>query len=215
MPLLNSYLYKHNLRYFEASALAWAASKGVVSTIEMMVEAGASPNLPYHRIPCGEVWQHFGPIILAIKRGNEAVVNLLLEKGVDPDPAGWVCSVTVQEYRDEQGDKYTQANPIFWALAYGQKSILRILVAHAMKRGPIQMATLTEDQAIAEFYAEYLPAMVNKQSQVHHNVCDYFQSTPLMEATQDNNSSAVRSLLRAGANPDLADEGGYSRCLVP
>lgn len=153
---------KHNLRYYKATALAWAARKGVVSTFQMMLDAGASPEHTYHKIPCEYALLHVGPIIMAAKHGNDDIVKLLLDKGVDPDPAGWVCPVEVQEYRDEHGDKYTQANPIFWALTCGQESVLRILDTHAMRKVPIPMATLSEDQAIAKFYTEHLPAIVNK-----------------------------------------------------
>ncbi|ODM22625.1 hypothetical protein SI65_00214 [Aspergillus cristatus] len=95
--LLNSYQYKHNLRYYKATALTWAARKGMVSTFQMMLDAGTSPEHTYHEIPCEDVLLHFGPIILAFEYGNDTIVKLLLDKGVDPDPAGWICPVEVQE----------------------------------------------------------------------------------------------------------------------
>lgn len=167
----------------------------------MMLDAGASPEHTYHKIPCEDALLHFEPIILAAKHGSDDIVKLLLDKGVDPDPAGWVCPVEVQEYREEHGDKYTQANPIFWALTCGQESVLRILVTHAMRKGPIPMATLSEDQAIARFYTEHLPAIVSKTSQVHHNFSDYFQVHPLtrqltMVTYQRSNSCSVLVQIR-------------------
>lgn len=151
--LLNPYLYRHNIQHSEASTLRWAALNGAVSTLEKVLEAGASPDHPFYSIRCEHtrgIWQDWGPVVLAAKSGHEAVVMFLLEKGANIDPEGRVCPMNVQEDEDEDGGKHTKANPLFWSLAHGQKS-----VTHAMKSPKV-------DQEFAKFYEENLRAMVNK-----------------------------------------------------
>lgn len=113
-----------------------------MSTLEKVLEAGASPNHPFYSIRCEHtrgIWQDWGPVVLAAKSGHEAVVMFLLEKGANIDPEGRVCPMNVQEDEDEDGGKHTKANPLFWSLAHGQES-----VTHAMKSPKV-------DQEFAKF----------------------------------------------------------------
>lgn len=199
--LLSPYLHRHNIQHSEASALRWAALNGAVSTLEKVLEAGASSDHPFYSIRCEHtrgIWQDWGPMVLAAKSGHEAVVMFLLEKGANPDPEGWVCPMNVQEDEDEYGGKHTKANPLFWSLAHGQESTLRILVTHAMKSSKA-------DQEFAKFYEENLRAMVNKTALTASGIS---LTTPLHEAVRHNSLPTVRFLLRTGANPNLTDTNG-------
>ncbi|KAL2848322.1 ankyrin repeat-containing domain protein [Aspergillus pseudodeflectus] len=78
--LFGPFLYKHNVRHGNSSALAWGIINKNMATITRSLDAGASPNGcdgrdGRERAPC--------PAALAAMHGNEAAFRLLLRRGMD------------------------------------------------------------------------------------------------------------------------------------
>src|SRR4051794_16325897 len=73
--LLNTYLYRHNVRQLGSSALLWTAIHGQEATAQKLLEEGA--NVQVTTYGC---WT---PLLSAAKKGHEAVVKLLLENGAE------------------------------------------------------------------------------------------------------------------------------------
>lgn len=75
--LLNDYLYQHNSRYNEGSALLWAIKHSCMSTAQKALEAGVRADEALH----DKEW--VAPPVLAMNHKNEQIVRLLLEKDLD------------------------------------------------------------------------------------------------------------------------------------
>src|SRR6266487_6102015 len=73
--LLNNYLYRHNVRECNGSALIWAAQYGREGTARRLLEEGADIETTTY---CGHTI-----LSCAAYNGKEKVVKLLLKKGAN------------------------------------------------------------------------------------------------------------------------------------
>lgn len=99
-----------------------------------MLEARISSNHPLYSMQCKltrGIWQDWGPIVLIAKSSHNAVVMLLLEKGANLDPEGWLCPINVQD-EDEDGDKHKGKSSLLVPCSRAEV-YLAILVTHAIR----------------------------------------------------------------------------------
>ena len=76
--LLNTYLYRHNVKRFEGSALLWALEHGRQKTAQKLIGEGANVQVTYSR--------GWTPLLFAATYGYTAVVEMLLaNEGIDPN----------------------------------------------------------------------------------------------------------------------------------
>ena len=228
--LLNTYLYRHNIRYFESSALEWAICNGVVTVVERMLDEGVPLN---HGIPYSGLV--YSQLDLAVHHGHENVVKLLLERGADPDPTRWVYSTNKSRRKTKR--KYAhdkEETSLHHALTCSSASMVRLLVSHVKKlRGEKAMAGRQQqgswdevprgfeglrvprglpiatlmmnacrkgDPTVAEFLAKNMPKAPNE---MEHR---YRRYMPLVEAVKRNHLEVIRVLLNAGYDPNHYDE---------
>lgn len=229
--MLNTHLYRHNIRYFKKSALEWAICNGVVPVVHKMLDEGIPVN--YHYVyPGTEPWSIdcYELIRLAIFHKHENVVKVLLERGADPDPAGFVCFTKDRAKRAREYDVRVGNTPLYQALKFSQASVVRLLVSHAKKLRSMQTMTCRrkqclwdkappgfEDLEIPRFtptsnllqdacwygdptVVEFLIKFLPKPK--GHLDHEYKHGMPLIKASVQNHLEVVRVLLNAGYDPN-------------
>ena len=78
--LLNTYLYRYNIRQSGSSALLWAARHGQEVTAQKLLRERADDQATSH---C-----YRAPLCEAAHKGHKGIVKLLLDKGVDVNAQG-------------------------------------------------------------------------------------------------------------------------------
>lgn len=226
--LLNTYLYRHNFRYFESSAIEWAIRNGVVPVVQRMLDEGVPIN--HCIMNSGLEWSELD---LAVHHGHENVVKLLLERGADPDPTRWVYSTNKTRRKTKRMYAHgKEETPLHHALTCSSASMVRLLVSHVktlrgekamtgrqqqglwnevppgfeglrVPRGiPITNLMMNAcrkgDPTVAEFLAKNMPKSVGGSRHMF-----------LIEAVKRNHLEVIRVLLNAGYDPnyygDLTD----------
>ena len=223
--LLNTYLYRHNMRYFESSALKWAIRNGVAPVVQKMLDEG---------IPVNHCFGYSELIYLAISHQHESVVKVLLERGVDPDPKWWVCSNKKARREDKKAGRMAKGKyraygprepPLNHALKCSSASVVRLLVSHVKtlrgekaitgrhKQVPpgfeglrippgvpwvrlMMDASRQGDPTVVGFLAKNIPP---KLPEVEH---EYNRCIPLVLALKRNHLEVIRVLLDADYDPN-------------
>lgn len=194
--LLNRYLYEHNVRHSHATALEWAAKHGQETTARRALEAGAPLNAVHE-----EKWL---PFALACIHGHEAIVRLLLDHGVDPDPvSGWGNFDEVHDIPTTDDWGY----PMMMAAQRGRESVVRLLLAHGAapdtptedEDTPLRVAAISGHLSIVKLLAD---------AGADVNYCDNNGYTPLSMAACVGNTEIVHFLAGMGSDIDNAQMGG-------
>ncbi|GAB1205935.1 hypothetical protein APSETT445_004614 [Aspergillus pseudonomiae] len=201
--LLQTYLFEHNARYGESSALVWAAALGHIEIAKKLLQAKADVNTlgPLHRslyklnlrtsrritVPCDFVWEscfpgdrrRSTPIMLAAMCGHKEIVELLVHHGADIN-------------REVSG-----CTPILGAIGHAHADIVEyLLIAGAdldvILRGDFSWHTPLE-HAAHEGHVEVVKVLLR------HGV-DPNKSSPLALAAEMGRVEAARALLEGGAN---------------
>ena len=222
--LLNTYLYRHNIRYFKKSALEWAICNGVVPVVQKMLDEG---------IPVNFLIGDSQPIKLAIRYGHESVVKLFLDRGVDPDPAGLVYPTKKARRKTNKEDE--EETPLHCALG-SSASMVRLLVSHVKTlRGGQAMTDQQQqglwdevppgfeglrilpvmpfvdligacrkgDPTVVEFLTKNIRNSVNAKDSV------FIPYVPFIEAVLGNHLEVTRVLLNSGYDPNYySDDSG-------
>lgn len=117
----------------------------------------------------------FWPTILAAKQGNNDIVELLLDKGWIPIQLDGLFQPRSKNRETNMGTCiHSEPDILGTYLRPGIRSTNPDYTRN--EKEAYTTENLSEDQAIAKFYTEHLPAIVNKTIQVYHNFSDYFQS---------------------------------------
>jgi ankyrin repeat protein len=78
--LLDSYLYRYNVQQSGSSALLWAARHGQDATAQKFLRARANIQATNN--------DDQAPLLLAVEKGHEQVVKMLLDEGADVNAQG-------------------------------------------------------------------------------------------------------------------------------
>ena len=78
--LLNTYLYRYNIRQSGSSALLWAAQHGQEATAQKLLGERAHDQATSD-------W-YWAPLCVAAKKGHKGIVKLLLDKSADINAQG-------------------------------------------------------------------------------------------------------------------------------
>ncbi|RYP93508.1 hypothetical protein DL770_000392 [Monosporascus sp. CRB-9-2] len=128
------------------------------------------------------------PLSLAAKQGHEAVANLLLAEGVDPDS------------KDSQNGQ----TPLSWAAANGYEVLVKVLLEQGVdadskdtnNRTPLSWAAANGHEVVMKLLLEQ---GVDAESK------DASNRTPLSLAATNGHKVVVKLLLIKGVNPDSKD----------
>ena len=171
---------------YGATALSVAASNGNSALITLLLEAHADPN---KALLSGET-----PLMTAVDAGNAAAARLLLAHGAD---------VNARETKGGQ-------DALMWAAANREPAIVTLLLAHGgdprarSKRGftPLLFAAQQGDVESGRLLLQ-AGSDVNDRSAID-------RKTALVVAAASGSRDFCALLLDKGANPDLADDGGFT-----
>ncbi|KGO77625.1 hypothetical protein PITC_074510 [Penicillium italicum] len=213
--LLNPILYKRSLTQRNGGyTLEWAAINGSVSTVQLILKAGAPPNA------CGgEQWQ---PFALAALHGHSAIIRLLYERGINP------CS-TDNDWKNrlDKGSKnhldnrpyfegWEEGHPLSMAASSGHVSVVNLLLEYGVR--PDLLTGYHEEKTALHLAAEkghldVIHVLADAGSPI--NAQDGSGATPLALAAQEDYLDVVQFLLSRGANPNVSLEGwGTSLCMA-
>lgn len=114
--LLNRLVYRHyNVGYFScsipASILKWAAEHGKEGIAKKLLD----------EVPIRDIDYYMGGnlMLLAVKYGHEAIVRVLLDKGIGPDPSS----------------RPRRQRPFYYAVRRGHVAVARMLLANETNGG--------------------------------------------------------------------------------
>ncbi len=97
---------------------------------------------------------YFNPLYLAVKRGDEEVVQLLLAAGADPNVSRRISSA-IQLVRNHEEESERMVSPLYVAVKEGRLNIVRLLL-NAGARLDIQNGLLaTDPPCYSEYFEHY------------------------------------------------------------
>jgi uncharacterized protein len=194
------------------TALHWAAHQADVELVDILMDAGARAT----------VANRFGvtPLALAAESGSAPVVARLLDGGADPNatsPAGETALMTAARTGNavairallthgakvDARERVRGQTALMWAASEGHSDAIKALLEggaeiHARSHGPAPM----EKIAPVSGYRDY-----SRKRRV-----DVF--SPLLFAVRGGKTTAVRTLIEAGANVNDIVEDGTSALVV-
>ncbi|GAB1218408.1 hypothetical protein ATERTT37_007662 [Aspergillus terreus] len=215
----NPLLYRHNVHHGESSALPWGIIHGSMSTVEMALDAGASPDRPGSRLE-----EH--PAALAAIHGRLEMLQLLGKRGLDIQDkrTNILASFSGKKLGDKTSfvhiiEKQAEFNPngledrISWdtllmmAAKSGHEPIVRFLLElspQAPKAHPpvqwtmhasLSAAVSNGHLSVVELLLDRGACMETKDGNV----------TLLLRAIMTGNQDIVQLLLRRGRKPSNSD----------
>lgn len=198
--------------------LSIAAKKGYQTIVKNLLDYGADANL--------ETPQSERPLMLAVREGNEGVVNVLFSRKCslkvdhrNPDgetalhiaaQAGnaGICRALLDKKADPNATRRNGETPIFGAIKGGHAQVVRILLEMGAKKSvkgsfgkrPLHIAVLEENEEIVKI-------LLTKKA--NPNSKDADDVTPLYIAATRGNEGIVKLLLKHGAdvNAKIARSG--------
>lgn len=160
--IVTPYLYRHDIKHNNSSALIWAAEHSQLRTARRALELGADPNTKgpqfpesrdFSNDPCYNgictVQDHrpYGsPLHFAANEGNDAMVNLLLDYGARTDASSeHVCGCGGHWTDEQRADCFPPGwFPLHHAVCKGHITTAHVL----LDRGaPTQMASEQENDS--------------------------------------------------------------------
>lgn len=200
--LLNETLYGKHPWSIAGPALQWAAERGDATKARQLLEHGAHPDLLTDAEVDGlqalavlderyapKDFEKRPPLSTAALHGHLDVVNLLLEKGADP----------------ERRDLSTKWTPINWAIEGGHESVVEALLAHGanVTVGSITLAIEKRRVGLARLLLAAKPELLHSEPSP--------RTTLLTKAAEEKgNLEMVRFLVEQGLNPTASDRLQFS-----
>ena len=169
---------------YGVTPLLLAASNGHAPVVDALLKAGARADAAG---PEGET-----PLMLAARSGNVAAVNLLLEAGAD---------VRAKEQWHGQ-------TALMWAAAENHAAVVAALAARGAEVNGRSNVLEPPKRDILDFRTD-------KNGQALQTLLTTFPRgglTPLLFAARQGSLDGARALIEAGADLNLADPEGITRC---
>ncbi|KAL3472179.1 ankyrin repeat-containing domain protein [Aspergillus californicus] len=210
----NPVLYQHNVQHGESSALAWACEHGCLTTVDMILDAGASPHETH------DAKNIYSPVVVAIMYGHEAIVRRLAQRGVDlRDEAAWMNRRHRYYYDSTLGNNPFKRMDglLLLAARHGRKSLVRFLLDFLPRRNDVDSPISLSGEALGEAAQMTILALAAENG--HHHIVHFLlergvdpthgdqpYNTPIRLASRSGNIECVELLLDAGIMDNLAQQ---------
>ncbi|KAH8197346.1 hypothetical protein TruAng_008476 [Truncatella angustata] len=208
----------------QETALFAAVCHQHVDAVELLLQAGANPNLT-----CSNSWK----ALHAVSRsGNEGIARLLLRHGANTearDSVGWVplhvaslygneniVAVLLEHHSNPNARAADQSTPLHIAADFGHEAVIRRLVQHGADLGaqctvgntPLHVAAMPRP------FPTQVCLFVELGS--NPNIANRVGNTPLHLAVRSgfNAEEAVIPLLRHGADANIKNGYGWTPLLL-
>ena len=154
-------------------------------TVKYLLEQGADPDR-YDKNKNGTP-----PLGVAVYRGFENVLSMLLAHGADPFP------LRSQGY-----------SPVEEAALFGHESTVNLLLQAQAKDPAIRAEQLKKAIILASIKGHRDVILALLEAGVSIDSVGYLGKTPLLHAIEEKQIPTIRLLIRRGARQDLADDNG-------
>ncbi|RAK77861.1 ankyrin, partial [Aspergillus fijiensis CBS 313.89] len=199
--VLNRRLYKHNVRHGDSTALAWGIAHHSIETVKLILEAGASPHECDRRMD----WR---PMALAVYEGQEDIVRLLCEHGVDlRQVRDWVNP----RHHDYSSSPAQTMSLLAIAAKRGHEPLVRMLMDYLPRKGdvdfPADRLRRTPLIGAAEMgHLSVVRCLVDAGANLEAR--DNDDQTPLVHAAKNGRHEVLEFLLSRGADPNVRSFNG-------
>ncbi|KAH7109414.1 ankyrin repeat-containing domain protein [Dendryphion nanum] len=165
----------------EGAPIAYAADKGYVEVIDLLVRHGANPN-QYNQTG-------YTPLHCAAINNHAVVVSVLLQAGADVNAASKIKGI-------ESTDHVTQHSALWFACKYGHLAVVVEMLPYLKKTKSVNDAL---SWAVKSRKVDIVEKILQHPLLALH---DYKWKSPLHEACSHRDVSIVQILLAAGADPN-------------
>jgi ankyrin repeat protein len=204
-----------------STALGWAVQRDDLDLVQRLLKAGAKVNV---RNENGA-----SPMSVALPIGNAAIIELLLQGGADPNAAnadGFPPLMVLARTRHAAAaevlikhgaavsfkERQKNQTALMWAAAENQPEIVKVLVAHG---ADVNARTVINNTATANYSTvspREWPSNVSTEPRAGPRAPGGL--TPMLYATREGCAECVKTMLAAGANPDLPDPEGITPLIM-
>jgi len=199
-----------------ATALAWAAQRADDEMAQILLAAGAKPDLSNDY---GET-----PLTLACANGDGVLVKKLLDAGANAKAARWngetplmICAGNGKTEAVQQllakgadlaaTDQTKGQNALMWAAAQGRAAVVKVLLERGADINVASKGNFTPLMfAVEKGDGETVKELIAAGSDVNKALPD--GTTPIMIAANLGQTAAALALLDKGAQPKIADKAG-------
>ncbi|OJJ98125.1 hypothetical protein ASPACDRAFT_62375 [Aspergillus aculeatus ATCC 16872] len=194
--VLNPRLYKHNVHHGDSTALAWGITHHSMKTVMLILEAGASPHECDPRMD----WR---PMALAVYEGQEDIVRLLCEHGVDlRQVRDWVNPL----HHNYSSSPAQTMSLLAIAAKRGHEPLVRMLMDYLPRKGDVDFPAdglrRTPLIGAAEMgHLSVVRCLVDAGANLEARDTD--DQTPLVHAAKNGRHEVLEFLLSRGADPNV------------
>lgn len=217
-PNSTFFTHKPSDGHSSGTVLTWAARKGYVTLVQVLINNGADISL---RDDSGCT-----PLTWAARGGHATIVQVLIDNGADinlQDDAGCTPLSRAAEFNHkgtvtlliacgaEINFPFNNYAPLQIASIRGNKEIKELLLKHGARwtpsieerdhkgRTPLLLAVEEGNNKRVKLLIDHGASLDTR---------DHASRTPLMQAAEKGNEAVVETLLRCGANHELRDADG-------
>jgi len=166
-------------------SLSWAALFGLEDIVEVLLAAGADPEL---------IHEGFTPLHQAVKKGQAEVVRVLIAHGVDL----------------EKGDQKYGLSPLHWSLLVGSVDVMDLL----LEAGANQTAIVNLGRKVFDFMGIWSHIAIGRDEAADVNAQPEDPFTMFIVAASNGRGKVVKFLLDAQADVNAQREDGSTALIV-
>ncbi|XP_014677172.1 PREDICTED: putative ankyrin repeat protein RF_0381 [Priapulus caudatus] len=188
--------------------------------MRLLLEAGANPNVT-------DTKSGATPLMMAVSKGEEAMVQMLLSHGTDANAADWqahtslhhaacVGRLDIVRLLLEAGadpnvdDAESGVTPLMWAVSKGEETVVQMLLSHGADANAADWQAHTSLHHAACFDRLDIVRLLLEAGADPNAAETETRRTSLMMAVKEGDEAMVRMLLSHGADSNAANSYGLT-----
>lgn len=198
----------------------WAAACGYLPLMELLLDHGASLDLPE---------SYRSPLSWAAENGRISAVQFLIDRGMSIEPQGENCISPLsyaamkghynlvqllvgKTVRRECEDFSSDWSPLTWAAVAGHENVVELLLSSHLQKWPgLPIGSTALCWAACRGYTDLIHMLLAAGAEIAPFPRIYDQLTPLQLATRNKHEDTVKYLLHTGkADINAIDSHGWT-----